>query len=349
MRRRALVLACLAVVAVTVLVGPVAAQDFNMEPSTPKDYDEENEPPVVYEDRRFDFNIEHDRDIKMFQTEIWYPHDYVNLTVVPASTAWDLDVKRQDRDSQTSLVVKGELEDDHEGDGFSGSTLYNLHVDVKKELRYADLRILPFRIETADGVPTDFTTDDETEQKLEVYPHPKPESNIEITDVEVSPREVSMGDKVSAVFEAENTGDARGSHTAEMLVDGESVGEDKSFNLEEGETYSWEFWYTFEAGEYEPGEYEVSIGGETVTVEVASSGLEGIEVVGEQNGSISLADAGEASAGSDEAQVASDGSGNSSGGSGTQADGGEHDQQMPGFTAFAALVALSLAAAYRLR
>ncbi len=349
MRTRALVLTCLALTTLTVLVGPVAAQDFTMEPAVPKDYDEEDRPPVVYEDRRFDFNIEHDRDITMFQTEIWYPHDYVNLTVVPATSDLDLDISRENRDSQTALIVGGELDEDYEGDGFSGSTLYKLHVTVKKELRYANLRILPFRIESADGVPTDFTTDDGTEQRLEVYPHPRPESDIQITDVEVSPQEISLGDRVSAVFEAENRGDARGSHTAEMLVDGETVGENKSFNLNGGETYSWEFWYTFEAGEYEPGEYDVSIGDETVTVDVVSSGLSGIEVIGEQYGNLSGADTGIARAGSNVTELDANTSGNSSGEDVVQATGDGEGQQMPGFTAVVALAALVCAAAIRLR
>lgn len=350
MRRAILVLACVLVIGTTALAGSAAAQKFEIQPEIPKDYDEEDEPPVVYEDRRFDFELTSmSYDVDMFQAEIWYPHEYVNLTVVPASTAWDLDIARENRDSQTALKVSGELDDDYEDQGFSGSTLFKLHVEVKQELKYATLRIEPFRVRDVDGVPYD-SEDIRTEDKeLEVYPYPKPESDIEITDVEVSPTELSLGDRVSAVFEAENKGDARGGHTTEMLVDGETVGENKSFNLDGDETYSWEFWYTFEPEEYEPGEYDVRIGDETVTVDVVSSGLAGIEVIGEQYGNLSGADTGIARAGSDETELDANTSDNSSGEAGVQATGDGEGQQMPGFTAVVALAALVCAAAIRLR
>lgn len=350
MRTRALVLTCALLLAVTVLVGPVAAQKFEMEPSVPKDYDEENQPPVVYEDRRFDFEVSSMKyDVDLFETEVWYPHEYLNLTVVPASTAWNLEISRANRDSQTSLKVRGELKDDYQGQGYSGSTLFKLHVTAKQELKYATLRIEPLRLRDVDGVPYDSTQIRSEDQKIEMYPYPKPESDIQITDVEVSPEEVALGDRITVVFEAENKGEAQGTHTAEMRVDGEPVGESKEFPLGGGETYSWDFWYTFEPGEYEPGEYEVSVNGDSETVEVLSSGLVGIEVVGVEYGTLSAAESGVASAGSQTAGVEANSTDNSSGGSDVQAAGGGEGQQMPGFTAVVAMIALLFAAALRLR
>lgn len=349
MRNRALVLVCVLLMGVTVLAGSAAAQQFEIKPEIPKDYDEEDSPPIVYEDRRFDFEVNSlQYDFDMFETDVWYPHEYVNVTVVPASTAWDLDITRENRDAQTALTVRGELDDDYEGKGFSGSTVFKLHVSVKQELRYATLRIEPMRVKDVDGVPYDSEDIRSEDKDLEVYPYPKPESDIEVTDVEVSPQEVSLGDRVSAVFEAENSGDARGSHSVEMLVDGQSVDENKSFSLEGGETYSWEFWHTFEPGEYEPGEYDVSIGGETVSVEVVSSGLVGIEVVGEEQGTVVAADSGVASADS-EGQATVMSSDNSSANSSSQGSGDREGQQMPGFTAAIALIAVLCAAAVRSR
>lgn len=121
--------------------------------------------------------------------------------------------------------------------------------------------------ELADIEDVEITADETTVVDVALVPEddPDPEPALSVTDVSVNETELSAGDTVAVNATVENTGDAAGTLTADLEIDGTAVA-NASVDVEPGETETVEFTYTFDTA----GDFVVSIDGveaEAITVE----------------------------------------------------------------------------------
>ncbi len=350
--------------------GTAAGQSIDFSPQPGQEIDPNADKPVVWEDARFDVDLTNydydggDLDADTFEMNIRYPDEIMHVGIIQGSN-FDLDVERYEEGMFERVNIQGEATRDittsHD------STLFSIGVNVDEEHDGVEIRAELMRIIDTMGVPECEDGGCQGTLTLEAYPHPEPEPDIELTEVSVQEDEVPMGERVTVDFEAENFGDDTGNHTAELLLEGDSIDEERSFTLRPEETYSWDFWVTLDEEDYPPGEYTFSIDGETDTVKVLASELHGIETGETEVGAVDPDEEPEGLEGNETAELDAEGNestDNSSAEAATQAaEEGEEEQtehppgrnaregeipeerQMPGFTLPLALIAL-LAAGY---
>ncbi|WP_247730142.1 CARDB domain-containing protein [Halovivax limisalsi] len=136
------------------------------------------------------------------------------------------------------------------------------------------------------------------------------EPNLQVTAATLSDSTVAVGASVTAEGTIENLGEAEGTATVSLAIDGEAVASEE-VTLKGGATTAVSFEHTFE----EAGTYEVSVGGTTA----------GTVTVEEPSG-----DGEDGEDGTDDGEDGEDGT--------DGADGGD-DDSIPGFGAIAALIA----------
>ncbi|WP_254861586.1 CARDB domain-containing protein [Halovivax gelatinilyticus] len=120
-----------------------------------------------------------------------------------------------------------------------------------------------------DSDSTTITVDEDADETPPPTLPPAPpdpgEPNLQVTSVDVSPTQIEVGDSVDVTAVVENFGDAAGSTTLSLTVDGEEVATE-SVSLEADEETTVEFTKAFD----EAGEYNLAVDGVdagTVTVE----------------------------------------------------------------------------------
>ncbi|MCU4973215.1 PGF-CTERM sorting domain-containing protein [Halobacteria archaeon AArc-m2/3/4] len=90
-----------------------------------------------------------------------------------------------------------------------------------------------------------------------VEPEPEPEpAAFDVSDAALSESEIAAGDSVHVTATVTNTGEESGTHTAELLVDGDVVAE-QDVTVDGGESESVTFTETFD----DAGEYDVAVDG----------------------------------------------------------------------------------------
>ncbi|WP_252699790.1 right-handed parallel beta-helix repeat-containing protein [Natronosalvus vescus] len=118
------------------------------------------------------------------------------------------------------------------------------------------------RIENVEVVAEEWTTVD-----VELHQVEAPQPVVTVIDATLSEADVDEGEAVTITATLENTGDATGTHTAELEIDG-TVEDDETVEVEAGETEEIAFTHTFDdAGEFDVRVDSVEAG--TVTVSEA--------------------------------------------------------------------------------
>ncbi|WP_247730224.1 carboxypeptidase regulatory-like domain-containing protein [Halovivax limisalsi] len=167
---------------------------------------------------------------------------------------------------------------------------------------------------------------------LPLPPPPESEPSLSVVDATLATDEIEAGGVATVVVTVANTGDADGSRTLTLELDGDAVAT-TDVSVPAGEKTKT----TLEHGIDEPGEYDLAVDGESAgrvtVVDPESSGAESAGAASDEGAS------GEASAETDpeNATDGSDGGGDDPGADSPDAPG---DDGIPGFSPVAALVAL---------
>ncbi|KXA91033.1 hypothetical protein AKJ57_02660 [candidate division MSBL1 archaeon SCGC-AAA259A05] len=94
------------------------------------------------------------------------------------------------------------------------------------------------------------------------YVYARPQPKFQVEDLSLSSDKISKGDTVTAQVEVTNTGDARGTHTVKLEIEGETLEKEVTLNAGESRTVS------FDIEKQEKGTYNLNIEDLSETFEV---------------------------------------------------------------------------------